>query len=165
MTKRIRQYIGIAVAIAAYYLIHEGAHLVTAVCSGVFRQIHFMGLGLQIDVYAERMTQFQLGIFCLTGPAAAPTAGFVLTAMAKTICRTSSKVLKAVMWYVTLALMLLDPLYLSMLYSFFGGGDMNGISLLLPETAARMVFAGIGILNGLLIWKYLLPEYRKAFGE
>ncbi len=27
MTKRTRQYLGILAAIAAYYLVHEGAHL------------------------------------------------------------------------------------------------------------------------------------------
>ena len=56
MSKRTRQYIGILAALAAYYLVHEGAHLLYAVCTGVFKQINFMGLGVQIDVYAERMT-------------------------------------------------------------------------------------------------------------
>ena len=30
MSKRIRQYIGIFAAIAAYYIVHEGAHLLAA---------------------------------------------------------------------------------------------------------------------------------------
>ena len=40
---------------------------------------------------------------------------------------------------------------------------MNGIKLLFPEIAARIVFAVIGILHGIVVWKYLLPEYTKAF--
>lgn len=56
MSKRTRQYIGILAALAAYYLVHEGAHLLYALLSGVFKQINFMGLGVQIDVYAEHMT-------------------------------------------------------------------------------------------------------------
>ena len=64
MSKRTRQYIGILAALAAYYLVHEGAHLLYALLSGVFKQINFMGLGVQIDVYAEHMTNMQLGIFC-----------------------------------------------------------------------------------------------------
>ena len=47
MNKRLRQYIGIFSAIAAYYLIHEGAHLITALYYGVFKQIKFLGLGIQ----------------------------------------------------------------------------------------------------------------------
>ena len=50
MSKRTRQYIGILAALAAYYLVHEGAHLLYALLTGVFRQINFMGLGVQIDV-------------------------------------------------------------------------------------------------------------------
>lgn len=50
MSKRVRQLVGIFAAIVAYYLIHEGAHLLYAVCTGVFKQINFMGLGVQIDV-------------------------------------------------------------------------------------------------------------------
>ena len=65
MSKRTRQYIGILAALAAYYLVHEGAHLLYALLAGVFKQVNFMGLGVQIDVYAEHMTNMQLGIFCL----------------------------------------------------------------------------------------------------
>ena len=60
MSKRARQYIGLFSAIIAYYVIHEGAHFIYALCIGVFKQIKFMGLGMQIDVYAEQMTLQQL---------------------------------------------------------------------------------------------------------
>ena len=83
MSKRTRQYIGILAALAAYYLVHEGAHLLYALLTGVFKQINFMGLGVQIDVYAERMTDTQLGIFCLVGALATFCAGYLLTALAK----------------------------------------------------------------------------------
>lgn len=63
MSKRIRQYICIFAAVIAYYIIHEGAHLIAALYYGVFKGINLMGLGMQIDVYAERMTDIQLGIF------------------------------------------------------------------------------------------------------
>lgn len=165
MSKRIRQSIGILAAVAAYYLIHEGAHLVTALCWGTFRQINFLGLGMQIDVYADAMTNTQLGIFCLAGPAATFAAGWLLITLAKNICKARSKVIKAVMWYVSLTMLLLDPLYLSILCSFFGGGDMNGIALLIPQIPARLAFGSIGILHGAVIWKYLLPLYTNAFQQ
>ena len=62
MSKRTRQYIGILAAVIAYYLVHEGAHLLYALFTGVFRQVKFMGLGVQVDVFRERMTDMQLGI-------------------------------------------------------------------------------------------------------
>ena len=95
MSKRGRQYIGIFAAIVAYYLIHEGAHMLYAICAGVFRQIKFMGLGVQVDIFAERMTDTQLGVFCLVGALATLCAGYLLTALAAAICRAGSKLLRA----------------------------------------------------------------------
>ena len=165
MSRRIRQYIGIFAAVIAYYIIHEGAHLIVSLYYGVFKGINFMGLGMQIDVYADRMTDMQQGIFCLVGAVATVLIGWLLVLMCKRICAVKSKVFKTVMWYISLAILIIDPLYLSILCSFFGGGDMNGIKLLLPEIAVRIVFAIIGIIHGIVIWKYLLPEYTKAFQE
>ena len=163
MSKRARQYIGILAAIVAYYIIHEGAHLLAALLQGVFKQINFMGLGIQIDVYADQMTDTQMGIFCLAGAIATFVCGWILVLLCSKICTLKSAVLKAIFWYVTIALLILDPLYLSVLCGFFGGGDMNGIRLLMPEAVARIIFAVIGILHIVVIWKYLLPRYKEAF--
>ena len=65
MNKRTRQYLGVLSAVAAYNIIHEGAHLIYALSIGSFKQINFLGLGIQIDVYAERMTNTQLVILCI----------------------------------------------------------------------------------------------------
>ena len=165
MSKRIRQYIGIFAAVAVYYIVHEGAHLITALHYGVFKGINFMGLGMQIDAYTEKMTDFQLGIFCLAGAISTLIFGWLLIALAKKICKAKSKVFKTIMWYVSLSILIIDPLYLSILCGFFGGGDMNGIKLLFPEIVARIIFSAIGIFHGIVIWKYLLPEYTKAFQE
>lgn len=83
MSKRVWQLVGIFAAIVAYYLIHEGAHL----------------------------------------------------------------------------------LYLSVLCGFFGGGDMNGITFLCPEWAARCIFGVLLLVNGLVFRKRVLPAYRQSFSE
>ena len=97
MSKHVRQYIGIFAALAVYYVVHEGAHLIAAL----------------IVAYA-------------------------LTFLREPVCRSKSKVFRASAYYVTIALLTLDPLYLSLLCGIFGGGDMNGIKLLVPEPAARI---------------------------
>lgn len=165
MSKRTRQYIGILAALAAYYLAHEGAHLIYALRTGVFRGIRFLGLGVQIDVYADRMTETQLGIFCLVGALATFCGGCLLAALAKRIAGGKSKLIRAMFYYITIAFLLLDPLYLSILCGFFGGGDMNGIALLCPEWAARCLFGALLAVNGLVFWKRVLPAYRQSFSE
>ena len=163
--KRARQYIGILAAAAAYYFVHEGAHLLCAVLLGAFKQIRFMGIGMQIDVYAERMTDGEMALFCIAGAVATLFAGIVLAALAGKISHKKSTLLRAVMYYITVALLLLDPLYLSILCGFFGGGDMNGIRLLCPEWIARSVFAGLLIVNAWVFWKRVLPVYRESFSN
>ena len=165
MSKRLRQYIGLASAILSYYVIHEGAHLIYALLTGTFKQINVMGIGVQIDVYVERMTKTQLGIFCLVGSVATLIAAYVLVILADVIGRNPSKVYKACMYYITIAMLLIDPLYLSVLCGFFGGGDMNGIALLMPEMAARIGYGMLLVVNGLIFFKVVLPKYQKAFAE
>ena len=163
MSKRTRQYFGLLSAVAAYYVIHEGAHLIYALFIGAFKQINFMGLGMQIDVYAERMSGTQLGIFCLVGAVATLITACGLVAAADKICEAKSKVFKACMYYVTIAMLLIDPLYLGLLCGLFGGGDMNGIALLVPEWIARVSFSVLLLVNGFVFWKLVVPKYKKQF--
>lgn len=104
-------------------------------------------------------------IFCLAGALATFCAGYLLTALAKSICRAQSKLLRAVLYYITIAFLLLDPLYLSILCGFFGGGDMNGIALLCPEWAARCLSGVLLLVNGVVFWKRVLPTYQQSFSR
>ena len=104
-------------------------------------------------------------IFCALGAIATLIAAYGLTLATPAICKVESKVFKACMYYITMAMLLLDPLYLSALCGFFGGGDMNGIALLYPEWAARAFFGVLLVLNGILFWKVVLPKYRSAFAK
>ena len=111
------------------------------------------------------MTNTQLGIFCALGAIATLIVAYALTLTAPAICKVESEVFKACMYYITMAMLLLDPLYLSALCGFFGGGDMNGIALLVTEWAARAFFWVLLVLNGILLWKVVLPKYRSAFAK
>lgn len=165
MDKRLRQYIGLFSAILAYYVIHEGAHLIYALCIGVFKQINFIGLGMQIDVYAELMTPKQLGVFCVVGSVATIIAAYVLVILADKIKDMSSKCVKACMYYITIAMLLIDPLYLSLLCGVFGGGDMNGISLLTSELTARVGYGVLLVANMIIFFKIVLPKYTLGFQD
>lgn len=46
-----------------------------------------------------------------------------------------------------------------------GGGDMNGIVLLVPEWAARSGFGVLLLVNGLVFWKRVLPVYSRSFSD
>ena len=165
MSKRTRQYLGLLSSILAYYMIHEGAHLIYALAAGTFKQINFPGLGVQIDIFAERMTDVQLGIFCLVGSVATAIAAYILILLADRIGKAPSRLFKACMYYITIALLFIDPIYLSILSGLFGGGDMNGISLLIPKGAAQVGYGALFLIHTLVFIKILLPKYRRAFSE
>ena len=163
MEKRIRQYAGILFAIVLYYVVHEGAHLLVALGYGVFKQINLIGLGIQIDIFREQMTDVQLGIFCLVGPLTTFLMAWLFIAARKQICRSKSKYIKTFGYYGTLALMMIDPLYLLIVYRFVGGGDMNGMKLLIPEVVVQLVCGIIGLFHLYVIKKMILPDYTEAF--
>ena len=165
MNKRVRQYVGLLSAVIAYYLLHEGAHLLYALSIGAFKQINLMGLGMQVDIYAEKITQTQLGVFCLLGSITTLLAAYILIALIDKIRNISSKAIKACLYYITIAMLLIDPLYLSVLCGFFGGGDMNGIKLLVPEIAARIIYGLVLIVNAWVFVKIVLPKYKLAFED
>ena len=165
MNKRVRQYVGLLSAVIAYYLLHEGAHLLYALSIGAFKQINLMGLGMQIDIYAEKMTQTQLGVFCMLGSVTTLLTAYILIALIDKIRNISSKAIKACLYYITIAMLLIDPLYLSVLCGFFGGGDMNGIKLLVPEVAARILYGIVFVVNAFVFVKIVLPKYKLAFAD
>ncbi len=163
MKKSVRQYVGLLSAVVGYYAIHEGAHLIYALVTGVFKQINIIGLGVQIDIYAEEMSDVQLGWFCIVGSIATLSMAYVLVLLADKIGAVSSNVFKACMYYITIVMLFSDPVYLCILCGFFGGGDMNGISLLMPELVARIIYGLLLIVNVLLFFKVVLPKYKRAF--
>ena len=156
MSKKSRQYLGLLCAVLSYYFIHEGAHLIYALMIGALKKIKFMGLGIQIDIYVEKVSPEQLGYFCIIGSMATLIVAYILIFFIKKIRNIPSKVFKAIMYYITLALLFADSLYLSVLYRFVGGGDMNGIGLLIPAVAARILYGAVLAVNAVIFWKIVL---------
>ena len=135
MSKRARQYISILFAIIAYYIVHEGAHLIVALALHAFKKINFMGIGIQIDIYRDRLTDMQLGLFCIAGVTA------------------------------TVIMLVLDPIYLCLLSGAFGGGDVNGILYLMPQAWVWTIFAFILLFNIWILLKKVNPTYTASFKE
>ena len=77
--------------------------------------MNFMSLGIQIDIYAEKMTDTQLGIFCMVGSLATLIIGYTLVLLINNIGKVSSNLFKACMYYITIGLFFIDSLYLSIL--------------------------------------------------
>lgn len=165
MTKKSRQYISILVAMVCYYIIHEGAHFLYAVTHGVFKNINVMLLGVQIDVVRDQLSDSQLGWFCLAGPIATLIVGYALVLLRKRICAAKSPLFKACGWYTSMAMLMLDPLYLTVINRIVGGGDMNGIKLLIPENIVLIVAGILLAVNLIVLMKVQYPVFTEAFRD
>ena len=161
--RNFRKWIALLTAIVCYFIIHEGAHLIYALCVGVFKKVNFLALGVQVEVFSDKMINIQLDWFCLVSAIATLTVGYILAALTKRIIKVNSAYFRAIMFYVTLCFLLIDPLYLSVLYSFVGGGDMNGIVFLIPELATRIIFGILASVNVILLFKVIIPQYKRAY--
>ena len=160
----LRKWSALLIAIIAYFIIHEGSHALAAMAYGAFEKIHLLGLGVQVVAKTELLTDFQVAIFCLVGSLGTLLSAYLLVALTKHIVEASSKLFKAIGYYTTFALLLIEPLYLACLYKVVGGGDMNGILLLgLPEIWLQIIYGAIALFNILLLWRIVYPAYKKAF--
>ena len=164
--KNLRKWFALICAILLYYIIHEGSHIIVALCYGVFEKVKILGLGVQVVANIESLTDFQKAIFCIYGSITTLIIAYCLVMFINKIVECKSKFLKAISYYTTLAFLLVDPLYLTIIYKFVGGGDMNGILLIgIPEVVIQLIFAIITMSNILLTIKKIYPAYKKSFRE
>ena len=160
----IRKWISLIVAVLIYYVIHEGSHLLVALSYGVFKKIKLSTLGVQIVINDANLSNFNLAMFCVVGFLSTFITSYILVLLTNKIVKLKSKYLKTIFYYTTLILLLLDPLYLTILYNFVGGGDMNGILLFnISNTIIKLFFFIILILNLFVFIKVVLPKYKKSF--
>lgn len=160
----IRKWISLIIAVLIYYVIHEGSHLLVALSYGVFKKIKLSTLGVQIVINDANLSNFNLAIFCVVGFLSTFITSYILVLLINKIVKLKSKYLKTIFYYTTLILLLLDPLYLTILYNFVGGGDMNGILLFnISNTIIKLFFFIILILNLFVFIKVVLPKYKKSF--
>ena len=81
------------------------------------------------------------------------------------ICEIKNKLVKATFYYVTVIMLVLDPIYLCLLSGAFGGGDVNGILYLMPQAWIWTIFAFILLFNIWILLKKVNPTYTASFKE
>lgn len=164
MKSKIRKWLAIVITAVSYFIVHEGAHLLVALLLGIFEKMRFMGIGMQIVIDTSKITDIQLAVFNVAGSVATLLVAYFLVLMTRTILLSQNKFFGVVCYYLTLGFLVVDPLYLSVLCGFFGGGDMNGIILFgISEIAARSIYSAIGIINLYVFIKIIFPAYKKKF--
>jgi hypothetical protein len=167
MLKSTKQWTGVLIAIISYYIVHEGTHLLLALLFGVFERIRFVDIwGIQI-VTDNGLEGIRLAIFSGLSSLITILIGYIL-AFSPYIYKLKSRALLIAFYYITLCFMLLDPIYISVLSLFIGGGgDLNGITtgLQTSDIPFRIIFGSIAILNIILFIKKVSNQYKSIFSK
>jgi len=169
VTNKLRRstklWIGLFMSIIMYYLIHEGAHLIQAVLADNFDYIRFVGIiGIEIMI-KEVPTGLELAMFSGLSSVLTILLGYLLVAIMPKILGLKSKTMKVIFYYTTIVFLVLDPLYMSILHRFVGGGDMNGVSkgLGISSFPVSLVFGILFIINLYIAIKKVNPAYKRNF--
>jgi hypothetical protein len=136
--------------------------------AGTFQRIRIVnfGFGVQIVANTDVMSDTQVFIFCILGAVATLIVGYIMVWQRKSILKSSSLLFRAIAYYATLIFLCLDPLYLSVMHYFLGGGDFNGIVLVgIPEIAAVIFFLILLTLNLFVFIRLIYPSYKQRFLE
>jgi hypothetical protein len=166
--KSIKLWTGLFIAIISYYIVHEGVHLLLALLFGVFERIRFVGLwGVQIVTTEGGLAGIKLAVFSGLSSIVTVIIGYIL-AFSPSTYKVKNKNILIAIYYITLCFMILDPLYISILSLFIGGGgDLNGIvtGLGTSDISFRIVFGIISIISIILFKKRVAPKYKEIFKE
>ena len=60
MSANLRKWTGVFLTVVCYYLVHEGAHLITALCMGTFERVKLVFPGVQVAADIDAMSELQV---------------------------------------------------------------------------------------------------------
>lgn len=163
--KNLKLWLGLFISIIIYYIIHEGTHLIQAILSGNFDYVRFVGIfGIEIMI-KEVPTGLELAMFSGLSSIVTILLGYFLIITISKIFMLKSKMMKIIFYYTTIILLVLDPIYMSILHRFIGGGDMNGVikGLGVSSVFVSIIFGILFIINSYIIIKKVYPAYKRNF--
>lgn len=114
--------------ILIYYLVHEGAHLVLAMAFGVFQEVRFLELGVQIAITSrEALSDLQFAAFNAAGAGASLAIAYLLVLSAGQDQPAEGQGGKSGWLLYDDSASAQRSLLPVCARGFVGGGDMNGI--------------------------------------
>lgn len=165
LRRNFKLWIGIIIAIIVYYVIHEGTHLIQAILTNNFDSIRLVGfVGIEIMI-KEVPTGLSLALFSGLSSIITVVCGYTLVIVMDKILVLNIKIVKVALYYITIILLSLDPVYMSILHRYVGGGDMNGIvqGLSISSLPVSIIFGLLAIINIYIIIKKVHPAYKNNF--
>ena len=114
--KNLKLWLGLFISIIIYYIIHEGTHLIQAILASNFDYIRFVGIiGVEIMI-KEVPIGLEFAMFSGLSSIVTILLGYLLIINMSKILILNSKMIKIIFYYTTIILLVLDPIYMSILH-------------------------------------------------
>ena len=159
----MRKFLILILIILFYLVIHEGIHITVAAAFNEFETVRWNVIGPEV-IFSTPVAQregFKWALISGVSNIVTLMIGYILLVKAETFGKHQSIFLKGYFYFLTILLMVADPLNLS-IGPFFYGGDVNGIAegLNIHRYWLQSIFLVIVFLNRELIVRILLPAYN-----
>jgi len=162
MAKLMKRWLYFLFAAAIFAVLHEGMHALMASLFGEYESFHIRPFGLEVNFVTPVEDRHGVEWAFISGVSNLLTLllGYLLLILAGRLSRLHSEFLVASFFYLTLLLLLLDPLNLS-IGPFIYGGDANGIAfgLGVSRYLIQAFFFMVLLVNRELVAQKLLPAY------
>ncbi len=150
-------------ALLLYFVIHEGIKMLYALCVGASVHVSFVSLQYEAMVDIGTMTHSQQCVFWLIGSVCTTVVGYMMFLLTDKILKVNRPWMHAFDYYLTIVLLVVDPVYLGIVSLMMEGGDMSGIGTVMDEQVVRLIAELVSIANVFVIIKYFLPKHRIAW--
>jgi hypothetical protein len=134
---------------------------VAAMRLGVFHELIISPTCIKVVLTpGAAFSGWRLAFYSGLGSIVTVSFGYLLFFMRRKILRLRRRIVKHYLYFLTLTLLLVDPLYVAVL-SFVFCGDICGIAAGLGITCAvvRMLYGAVGLFNLYLVCSRLYPAY------
>lgn len=159
----VKRVLAFLLALAIFAAVHEGMHAFIAMLYDEFEAFHIRPFGLEVTFRTpvEERHGIQWVFISGIGNLVTIMLGYMLLSFGKWFARLRSLFLKSTLFYLTLVLLLADPLNLS-IGPFIYGGDANGIAIGLGihRYVIQMIFLVVFLVNRELVAQELFPMYE-----
>lgn len=160
----MRKWLAFLLAVAIFVAVHEGMHAVTAMFYGEYAALHIHYGGfpeIQYKTPVNERAGIHWGFISGASNLATLLMGYLLLLMGARIARLRDWFFKNLFLYLTIILLLADPLNLSV-GPFIYGGDAFGIAVGfgISRYAIQVISLVVLLVNRELIVQRLFPSYN-----
>jgi len=158
----MKRWLVFLLAVVIFVLVHEGTHALVATFYGEYEAFRIRPIGFEIQFRTPVEERDGIHWAFISGASNLVTIliGYLLMLFGERLVRLRSLFLRATLFYLTLILLLADPLNLS-IGPFIYGGDANGIAigLGLNRYIIQMIFLVVLFVNREFVAQRLFPMY------